>query len=136
MKYRARRSESTRKATRPFQGFSIDFAFAGQRSKDKNTAVDFVGYVGETCCVLLADHFTENLYGTTRILKVLSVACLRRFLLQHIPEHDPKNDRYIFLDQGSELYLCEAICDLLEKEFFFYLHPTSTEAHHQNGLIE
>jgi hypothetical protein len=26
--------------------------------------------------------------------------------------------------------------DLLDKEFFFQLHPTGTEAHHQNGLIE
>jgi hypothetical protein len=40
------------------------------------------------------------------------------------------------LDQGGELYQCEATRDLLEKEFFFLLHPTGTEAHHQNGLIE
>jgi hypothetical protein len=61
MKYRVRGSKSTRKATQPFQGFSIDFAFAGQRSKDKNNAVDFVGYGGKTCYILLADHFTEKL---------------------------------------------------------------------------
>ena len=60
MKYRARGSASTRKATCPFQGFSIDFAFAGQRSKDKNTAVDFVGYGGKTCCTLLADHLLKS----------------------------------------------------------------------------
>jgi hypothetical protein len=35
MKYHARGTETTRKATWPFQGFSIDFAFAGQRSRDK-----------------------------------------------------------------------------------------------------
>jgi hypothetical protein len=92
MKNRAKGSESSRKATQPFQGFSIDFAFAGQRSKDKNTAVDFVGHGGETCYILLTDHFTEKLCGATRILKVPPVAWLRRFFLQHIPEHDPKSD--------------------------------------------
>jgi hypothetical protein len=103
MKYRARGTETTRKAVQPFQGFSIDFAFVGQRSKDKNTAVDFVGYGGETCYVLLVDHFTEKLYGVTRILKVPPVSWLRRFLLQHIPEGNPKNDRCIFMDQGGDL---------------------------------
>jgi hypothetical protein len=61
---------------------------------------------------------------------------LRRFLLQHVPEDDPKNDRCIFLDQGGDLYGCVALKDLLEKEFFFELHPTGTQAHHQNGLVK
>jgi hypothetical protein len=61
-------------ATRPCQGLSIYFAFAGQRSKDKNTAFDFVGYGGETCCILIYDHFTEKLCGATRISKVPQVA--------------------------------------------------------------
>jgi hypothetical protein len=125
IKHCTRGTDTTRRVTRPFQGFSIDFAFAGQRSKDKNTAVDLVGYGGETCYVLLVDHFTEKLYGATRISKVPPVAWLQRFLLQHVPEDDPKNDRYIFLDQ-----------DLLKKEFFFELCPTGTQAHHQNGLVE
>ena len=76
MKYSARGTETTRKAVQPFQGFSIDFAFAGQRSKDKNTAVDFVRYGGETCYVLLVNHFTEKLYGATRISKVPPVSWL------------------------------------------------------------
>jgi hypothetical protein len=29
-----------------------------------------------------------------------------------------------------------ALKDLLEKEFFFELHPTGTLTHHQNGLVE
>jgi hypothetical protein len=97
MKHRARGTESTRKAIRPFQGSSIDFAFADQRSKDKNMAVDFVGYGGETCYVPLIDHFTKKLCGATRISKVPPVSWLQRFLLQHVPEDDPKNDRCIFL---------------------------------------
>jgi hypothetical protein len=119
MKYRARGTDTTRRAIRPFQGLSIDFAFAGQRSKDAKTAVDFVGYGGETCYVLLVDHYTEKLYGTTRISKAPPVAWLHRFLLQNVPEGDPKNDRYIFLDQGGDLHGCVALQDLLKKEFFF-----------------
>ena len=104
--------------------------------KTAKTAVDFVGYGGETCYVLLVDHYTEKLYGTTRISKAPPVAWLRRFLLQNVPEGDPKNDRYIFLDQGGDLHGCVALQDLLKKEFFFELCPTGTQAHHQNGLIE
>ena len=40
------------------------------------------------------------------------------------------------MDQGGDLYRCIAIQELLEKEFFFNLHPTGTQAHHQNGLVE
>jgi hypothetical protein len=47
-----------------------------------------------------------------------------------------KNDRCVFLDQGGDLYGCVALKDLLEKEFFFKLHPTGTQTHHQNGLVE
>ena len=136
IKHRARETDTTRRAIRPFQGLSIDFAFAGQRSKEANTAVDFVGYGGETCYVLLIDHYTEKLYGATRISKVPPVAWLRRFLLQNVPEDDPKNDRYILLDQGGDLYGCVALQDPLKKEFFFELCPTGTQAHHQNGLVE
>jgi hypothetical protein len=85
------------------------------RSKDKNTAVYFVGYGGETCYILLTDHFTEKLHRTTRISKVPPVAWLRRFFRQHIPKHHPKDNRCIFLDQGGQLHLCLAIRDLLEQ---------------------
>ena len=71
---RAQGKASTRTSTLPFQGLSIDFAFAGQESKDKTRNVDFVGYGGETCYVLLGDHFTETLYGCTHISKAPPVA--------------------------------------------------------------
>jgi hypothetical protein len=40
------------------------------------------------------------------------------------------------MDQGGELYKCQAIRILFEKEFFFMLCPSGTEVHHQNGLIK
>ena len=92
MKCHTRGSESTREAIQPFQGFSVDFAFAGQRSKDKNAVVDFVGHGGETCYTLLTNHCTEKLCRTTRTSKVPPIAWLQRFFCQHVPEHDPKDD--------------------------------------------
>jgi hypothetical protein len=92
MKYRAQESKNTRTTTRLFQCLSINFAFAGQRSNDKNTAVDFVGYGGETCCLLIYDHFTEKPYGATRTSKVSAVAWLCKLLRQQIPEDSAKDD--------------------------------------------
>ena len=53
---------STRTASVPYQGLSIDFSFAGTKSKDTERAKDFVGYNGETCWILVADHFSRMLH--------------------------------------------------------------------------
>jgi len=45
-------------------------------------------------------------------------------------------DRYVFMDQGGELYWSKAIRDLFEKEFGYKMPVTGTGAHHQKGLIE
>ncbi|KAG7341265.1 GAG-pre-integrase domain containing protein [Nitzschia inconspicua] len=45
-------THSTRTATQPFQGLSIDFSFAGVRSKDVERKKDFTGLNGETCWIL------------------------------------------------------------------------------------
>ena len=39
---------STRTATRPYQGLSIDFSFSGLASKDETRRVDYEGINGET----------------------------------------------------------------------------------------
>jgi hypothetical protein len=39
---------STRSATQPYQGLSIDFSFSGTKSKDKERAREYVGLNGET----------------------------------------------------------------------------------------
>jgi len=49
---------------------------------------------------------------------------------------DDVKDRYIFMDQGGELYRSKAIRDLFEKEFGYEIQVTGTGAHSQNGLIE
>jgi len=49
---------------------------------------------------------------------------------------DDVKDRYVFMDQGRELYRSKAIRDLFEKEFGYEIRVTGTGAHHQNGLVE
>ena len=43
------RPHSTRVATQPYQGLSIDFCFTGTSSKDSNRRKDYKGINGETC---------------------------------------------------------------------------------------
>lgn len=56
VKARDRGDGKTRTATKPGQGASMDFAFAGQASKNSNDAAhmrsnDCMGIHGETCCL-------------------------------------------------------------------------------------
>ena len=69
MKKRAAGHVSTKKATRPWQGLSIDFAFTGQRSKNSDRTKFYQGLHGETCHVLIHDHFTGMLVGSSRLSK-------------------------------------------------------------------
>ena len=129
----------TRTATRVGQGLSIDFAFAGQHSKnskdpDRYRENDYLGYNGETCYLLVYDHFPERLDGVCRQSKAPPVAWLRRWLRNNV--EDDVKDRYVYMDQGGELYKCKAIRDLFEREFGYTIHVTGAEAHHQNGLVE
>jgi hypothetical protein len=61
--------DPTRKATIPYQSFNIDFAFTGQKSKNKTRQQTYTGFNGETCYLLIADHSTSFLTGTTRVSK-------------------------------------------------------------------
>jgi GAG-pre-integrase domain len=92
---------STRTATVPFQGLSIDFSFAGTHSANLSRAADFVGFNGETCWILIADHFSRFKIGATRISKAAPLDWLRLFLKEHAPTCPSK---YVHMDQGGELY--------------------------------
>ena len=139
MKARDRGDGVTRTATEVGQGLSIDFSFAGQASKnsqdkDRSRINDYVGIHGETCYLLLHDHASEKLHGVCRQSKAPPIAWLRRWLKKNVSS-DVK-DRYVFMDQGGELYKSKAIRDLFEKEFDYEIRVTGTAAHHQNGLVE
>ena len=60
---------STCVATQPYQGSSIDFCFTGTSSKDSARKSNYEGINGETCWILVTDHFTGMKHGDTRISK-------------------------------------------------------------------
>jgi hypothetical protein len=126
-------TNSTRTATIPYQGLSIDFSFAGTKSANEECARDFVGANGETCWILVSDHFSRIKHGDTRISKASPINCwLRDFLTKYSPTCP---DKYVFLDQGGELYANPEVRDLF-KEFDYDIRPTGADASSQNGPVE
>jgi len=123
---------TTRVATLPFQGLSVDFSFSGVRSSDTTRGSEYIGFNGETCWILVVDHFTRFKTGVTRVSKAAPVDWLRQFLRQHAPSCSGK---YVHLDQGGELYANPAIRALFS-EFGYALRPTGADASHQNGPVE
>ena len=124
---------TTRTATQPYQGLSIDFSFSGTKSKNDDTRQrDYVGINGETCWILITDHFTRMKHGDTRISKGSPIHWLRNFLEDHSPAC---RDKYVFLDQGGELYKNPAIVTLLQR-FGYDVRPTGADASNQNGPVE
>jgi len=139
MKSRNRGDGEMRTATKPGQGLSLDFSFAGQHSKNATNPEqmrinDYMGIHGETCYLLLYDHATERLDGVCRQSKAPPIAWLKKWLSKNVK--DDVKDWYVFMDQGGELYRSKAIRDLFEKEFGYEIRVTGTGAHHQNGLVE
>jgi hypothetical protein len=84
-KKEAAEEHSTRTVEQPFQVLSIDFSFAGDKSKDEERKKDFTGINGETCRILVTDDFTRAVFGDTRVSKASPVEWLRSFLRQYSP---------------------------------------------------
>ncbi len=123
---------TTRTATAPFQGLSIDFSFSGTRSKNPDHDDDFLGLNGESCWILISDHFTRYLVGDTRVNKGSPLNWLRHFLEKHSPDCA---DKYVVLDQGGELYHNPAVIKLF-RHFKYEIRPTGADASNQNGPVE
>jgi hypothetical protein len=134
LKKRSPGPNTTRKATVPYQGLGFDFAFTGQCSKNKDRAQHYTGLNGETCYVLAGDHFTGRLHGEARVGKGAPLTWLRAFLTRYSPGPAVK-DKYVYLDQGGELYNHPAIRRLF-KEFDYDIFPTGADSSHQNGFVE
>ena len=98
---RNRGTAPTRHATHYCQGLSMDFAFAGQRSKDQSRDQHFVGLRGETAYIHIVDHHTGLEVASARISKGAPTAWVKRWLHQNIPADLPKAKRYVMLDQGG-----------------------------------
>jgi len=124
--------ESTRTATVPYQGLSIDFSFAGTKSKNKERETDYLGLNGETSWILIYDHFSRRLHGDTRVSKASPLEWLRHFLEHHSPKIANK---YVFLDQGGELYNNPKVRKIFD-EYDYEIRPTGADASNQNGPVE
>ena len=123
---------ATMVATQPYQGLSIDFSFSGSRSSDSDRTKDYVGINGETCWILVTDHFSRRLHGDTRISKASPIHWLRHFLENYSPQCSGK---YVHLDQGGELYANPEVLRLFER-FGYEIRPTGADSSHQNGPVE
>ena len=86
---------STRTATAPFQGLSINFSFSGNRSKNPEHNQDYLGMNGHSCWILVSDHFTRYLVGDTWRSKASPLKWLEAFLTKHSPNCA---DKYVVLD--------------------------------------
>ena len=123
---------STRVATMPYQGLSVDFGFAGVRSKNKDRQKDYVGHNGETAWILISDHFTRMKHGDTRVSKAPPVEWIRNFLFNHAPAD---SNKYVYMDQGGELFQSPEIVRLF-KQFGYAICPTGADSSNQNGPVE
>jgi hypothetical protein len=123
---------STKKATNNYQGLSIDFSFSGTRSKNACRSRDYVGLHGETCYLLIVDHHSGCYHGITRVSKASPINWLSQFLEEHTPDC---LNKYVYLDQGGELYRNPSIRRLFER-YNYKVCPTGAEASNQNGPVE
>ena len=64
--------------------------------------------------------------------KASPLAWLRSFLTKHAPDCEGK---YVFLDQGGELYRNPKVVALFE-EFGYTVRPTGADSSNQNGPVE
>ena len=131
---RAKQSKSsgtgnTMKATRPFQGFSVDMGYSGQTSKDNNRSHEYLGLHGETCWILVKDHFTGYLIGKCQKTKASPLNWIRDTLSHFAPGQGVGENRYVHMDQGGELYNNPKVRKIFEKRGFA-IHPTGADALH------
>ena len=124
-----RGSASIMVATVCLQGLSIDFAFMVQRSSDPKRFDNLVGLNGETCYVLITDHYSGRIFGRAFATKAPPVDWLNRWLANNAPDCP---DKYVRMDGGGELGKCHEIRDTFTN-FGYQVQLTGPDSSHQNG---
>ena len=132
MRKSARGSESSSRATQCYQGISIDFGFIIQASKNSSRRKEKVGFNGETCYVLIADHHSGTLHGKAMKTKAPPLQYFHRWLSAFAPNCPGK---FVRTDQGGELGKCHAVQELFARHGYD-MQLTGADASHQNGLAE
>lgn len=120
---------NTMTATTCLQGLGIDFAFMVQRSSDTKRFDNLVGHNGETCYVLITDHFSGRLVGRAFATKAPPVDWLNQWLANNAP---PCANKYVRMDGGGELGRCREILDTFAN-FGYQTQLTGPDSSHQNG---
>ena len=120
---------TTMKATACYQGLSIDFGFMVQKSRDSERHRNLVGTNGETCYVLLTDHYSGRLFGRAFATKAPPVDWLNNWLANNAPQCPNK---YVRMDGGGELGKCREIHRTFTN-FGYSVELTGPDSSHQNG---
>jgi Reverse transcriptase (RNA-dependent DNA polymerase) len=123
---------TTMTATQCMQGLGIDFAFMVQRSSDLKRFENLVGFNGETCYVLLTDHFSGRIFGRAFATKAPPVDWLNQWLANNAPDC---SDKYVRMDGGGELGKCREI-HVTFNNFGYQVQLTGPDASSQNGPAE
>jgi Reverse transcriptase (RNA-dependent DNA polymerase)/GAG-pre-integrase domain len=128
----ARSTTDSRHATVPNQGLSVDFGFIVQRSNDSKRYHRYQGIQGQTCYILIADHFSGMLYGHTFKNKAPPIQWLNEWLAIHSP---PCLDKYVRMDQGGDLAKCREITTIF-RNAGYQIEITGAGNSAQNGPVE
>ena len=130
---KARRGHTnTMTATESLQGLGIDFAFMIQRSSDAKRFDNLVGHNGETCYVLITDHFSGRMIGHAFATKAPRVDWLNQWLASNAPVCANK---YVRMDGGGEHGRCREGLDTFAN-FSYQTQLTGPASSHQNGPAE
>jgi hypothetical protein len=125
-------SDNSRVATTCFQGISIDFSFIISKSKNSDRYIDNLGLKGETCYILITDHYSGMVFGKAFQNKAPPIQWFNQWLAQYTPDAQLKTVRF---DQGGELGRCNAVLELF-KNYGYAIKITGADSSHQNGCIE
>ena len=98
---------------------SIDFRFMVQKSRLN----------GETCYVLLTDHFSGRIFGRAFATKAPPVDWINSWLASNSPQC---TDKYVRMDGGGELGKCRDIHRTFAN-FGYAVELTGPDSLHQNG---
>ena len=120
---------TTMRATACNQGLSIDFGFMVQKSRDSARHNTLVGLNGETCYVLLTDHFSGRIFGRAFATKAPPVDWINSWLASNSPQCP---DKYVRMDGGGELGKCRDIHRTFAN-FGYAVELTGPDSSHQNG---
>ena len=105
----------------------MDFAFAGIRSKNLERRWDYLGVHGETCWLLITDHFSKYIWGKTFKSKAVPLQFLCDWLASNCATRD--NTRYVCLDQGGELFGSAKVKKIFQRHGFT-IRPTGADSSH------